>query len=67
VQAIEKTNRVGTMGRIQFHQGHQVIFGEDPNAEALACVIQWTKEGNRKIVYPPSIAEGEIELPLLPH
>lgn len=67
VQAIEKTNRIGTMGRIQFHQGHQVIFGEDPNAEALACVIQWTKEGNRKIVYPPSIAEGEIELPLLPH
>jgi branched-chain amino acid transport system substrate-binding protein len=63
VLAIEKTNRLGSMGRIQFHQGHQTIFGEDPKVEALACVIQWTKEGHRTIVYPPSIAEGEIELP----
>jgi branched-chain amino acid transport system substrate-binding protein len=65
IPAIEKTNRIGAMGRIQFHRGHQVIFGEDPQAEALACVIQWTKEGHRRIVYPPSIAEGTIELPQL--
>lgn len=65
VQAIEKTDRLGSMGRIRFHRGHQVIFGEDPQTEALACVIQWTKEGHRRIVYPPSIAEGEIRLPQL--
>jgi branched-chain amino acid transport system substrate-binding protein len=65
IPAIEKTNRVGAMGRIRFHRGHQVIYGENPREEALACVIQWTKEGRRTIVYPPSIAEGEIELPSL--
>lgn len=63
VSALEDANRVGVMGRIIFHKGHQVIFGQDPEKEAVACVIQWTKEGRRKIVYPTSIAEGEIELP----
>ena len=64
VRALEKTDRVGVMGRIRFHPGHQVIFGKDPSQEALACVFQWTTDGKRKIVYPPSIAEGEVELPV---
>jgi len=63
VLALEKTDRVGAIGRIKFHKGHQVIFGRNPNKEALACIIQWTEEGKRRIVFPPSIAEGEIELP----
>ncbi|HOP46236.1 MAG TPA: ABC transporter substrate-binding protein [Desulfobacteraceae bacterium] len=63
VTCLEETDRVGAMGRIKFHKGHQTLFGEDPEAEALACVIQWTKEGKRKIIYPLSIAEGDIELP----
>jgi branched-chain amino acid transport system substrate-binding protein len=63
IQELEKTDRQGAMGRIRFHRGHQVIFGEDPYEEALACVIQWTGEGGRRVVYPPSIAEGEIALP----
>ena len=63
IRALEKTDRQGVMGRIRFHRGHQVIFGEDPFQEALACVIQWTDQGKRRVVYPPSIAEGEIVLP----
>jgi len=63
VTALEKTDRIGVMGRIRFNKGHQVIFGKDPAEESLACVIQWTADGKRKIVYPPSVAEGEIELP----
>ena len=63
VTALEKTDRIGAMGRIKFHKGHQVIFGKDPHEEAVACIVQWTKKGNRKIVYPPAIAEGKIELP----
>lgn len=63
VSALEKTDRIGVMGRIRFNQGHQAFFGKDPKEEALACVIQWTGEGRRKIVYPPCIAEGEIKLP----
>jgi len=63
IEALERTDRQGAMGRIRFHRSHQVIFGEDPYEEALACVIQWTDRGERRVVYPPSIAEGEIELP----
>jgi branched-chain amino acid transport system substrate-binding protein len=63
VAALESTDRTGVMGRIRFHRGHQVIFGNDPGEDALACIFQWQKDGRRKIVYPLSVAEGEIELP----
>jgi branched-chain amino acid transport system substrate-binding protein len=63
VKALKMTNRRGVMGRIRFHRGQQVVFGVDPEEEALACVIQWTNDGKRRVVYPPSIAEGPIEPP----
>lgn len=63
VEELEKTDRRGVMGRIRFHKGHQVVYGEDPEEEALACLIQWTGDGQRRIVYPPSIAEAEIRHP----
>ncbi len=63
VRALEATDRVGCMGRLRFHRGHQAFFGDDPAREALAAVIQWTPEGRRRIVFPPAIAEGDIELP----
>ncbi len=63
IRALEETDRRGVMGRVRFHRSHQVIFGEDPAEEALACVIQWTGRGTRRVVYPPSIAEGEIRRP----
>lgn len=66
VTALETTDRTGVMGRIRFHRGHQVIFGEDLANDALACVIQWDRTGQRKIVYPLSISDGDIELPLAP-
>ncbi len=63
VTALESTDRTGAMGRVRFHRGHQVIFGNDPKRDALACIFQWQKDGRRKIVYPLSIADGEIILP----
>jgi branched-chain amino acid transport system substrate-binding protein len=60
---LEKTDRSGAMGRIRFHRGHQVVYGTDPQKQSLACAIQWSREGTRRVVYPESIAEGEIELP----
>ena len=63
VSALGNTDRKGVMGRIRFHRGHQVVFGNNPEKDALACVFQWTDDGRRKIVYPPSIAEGVISLP----
>jgi branched-chain amino acid transport system substrate-binding protein len=63
VSSLEETDRLGVMGRIRFNDGHQAIFGKDPSQEALACVIQWREGGERRIVYPPAVAEGEIALP----
>lgn len=61
VATLEASDRQGAMGRMRFHKGHQIIFGTDPQQEAVVCLFQWTPDGKRQIVYPPSIAEGEIE------
>lgn len=63
VAALEKTDRKGAMGRIRFGKDHQVVYGNDPEVEALGCMIQWREPGERVIVYPPSVAEAKIELP----
>ena len=61
--ALERTDRRGVMGRVRFHQGRQAVFGPDPEETAVGCLVQWTSEGRRRIVYPPALAEGEIESP----
>ncbi len=63
VAQIEKTDRKGVMGRIRFDEGHQVVYGTDPAETAVGAFFQWTDDGRRKIVYPKSLAEGEIVLP----
>ena len=63
VAEIEKTDRKGVMGRIRFDEGHQVVYGTDPAETAVGAFFQWTEDGKRKIVYPKSLAEGEITLP----
>ncbi|MBW1868574.1 MAG: ABC transporter substrate-binding protein, partial [Deltaproteobacteria bacterium] len=63
VAALEKTDKMGVMGRIKFDKGHQVIYGTDPEKTAVAAFFQWTEDGKRKIVYPSSVAEGKIVLP----
>jgi branched-chain amino acid transport system substrate-binding protein len=63
VTEIEKTDRQGVMGRIKFDEGHQVVYGTDPAEAAVGAFFQWSDDGIRKIVYPKSIAEGEIVLP----
>jgi len=61
--ALEETDRRGVMGRLMFHRGHQAIFGENPHKDVLGCVAQWQAPGNRVIVYPSTIADGQITLP----
>jgi branched-chain amino acid transport system substrate-binding protein len=65
VDELERTDRRGVMGRIRFHRGHQAVFGQDPGQHAVGCLMQWTPDGHRKIVYPESLAEGEIAPPAL--
>ena len=63
VAEIKKTDRRGVMGRIQFDEGHQAIFGMDPDKAAVACVFQWSEQGDRINVFPEAIADGKIKLP----
>jgi len=63
VAELQKTDRMGVMGRIKFDEGHQVVYGMDPKETAVGLVFQWTEDGNRKIVFPEPIAEATIQLP----
>jgi branched-chain amino acid transport system substrate-binding protein len=61
--ALEQADHQGVIGRIKFNEGHQAIYGNDPQETAVGCMFQWNDDGSRTIVFPPAIAEGEIELP----
>jgi branched-chain amino acid transport system substrate-binding protein len=63
VAEIKKTDRKGIMGRIRFDEGHQAVFGMDPNEAAVACVFQVTENGDRVNVFPESLADAKIKLP----
>jgi branched-chain amino acid transport system substrate-binding protein len=63
VKSLVKTNRQGVMGRLRFHRGQQAVFGADPQKSAVGCVFQWTTNGERRVVFPSSIAQGGFDLP----
>jgi branched-chain amino acid transport system substrate-binding protein len=63
VAELKKTDRKGVMGRIQYDEGNQVVYGTDPNENAIGLVFQWTEDGQRKIVFPAAVAEAKIQLP----
>jgi len=63
VDALEKTDLMGVYGRIRFNpKNHQVIPAADPKEGAVGTILQW-QAGKRIVVYPKSIATGEIQLP----
>jgi branched-chain amino acid transport system substrate-binding protein len=63
VTALEQTDMMGVYGRIRFNpKNHQVIPAADPKEGAVGTVLQW-QAGKRIVVYPKSIATGEIKLP----
>ena len=63
VAELKKTDRKGVMGRIRYDEGNQAVYGTDPNEDAIGLVFQWTEDGQRKIVFPESVAEAKIQLP----
>jgi branched-chain amino acid transport system substrate-binding protein len=63
VEELEKTDRVGVMGRIKFDEGHQAIYDMDPESSAIGAVFQWNSDGTRSIVFPPALADSKIKLP----
>jgi len=63
VKAMEETDLMGVYGRIRFDpKSHQVIPSTDPKEGAVGSILQW-QDGKRVVVYPKSIATGEILLP----
>ncbi len=63
VAALEKTDLMGVYGRIRFDpKSHQVIPSLDPKEGAVGTIFQW-QAGKRVVVFPKSIAMGEIKLP----
>jgi branched-chain amino acid transport system substrate-binding protein len=63
VSALEQTDMMGVYGRTRFNpKNHQVIPAADPKDGAVGTVLQW-QAGKRIVVYPKSIATGEIKLP----
>jgi branched-chain amino acid transport system substrate-binding protein len=63
VAALQKTDRMGVLGRARFNEGNQIIYGNDPSETALGCMFQWSEQGKRIPVFPTSIAAGKIQLP----
>jgi branched-chain amino acid transport system substrate-binding protein len=63
VDALEKTDMVGVYGRIRFDpKNHQIVPAMDPKEGAVGSIFQW-QAGKRIVVFPKSIATGEILLP----
>jgi len=63
VGALEKTDMMGVYGRIKFDpKNHQVIPSVNPEEGAVGTIFQWQAE-KRVVVFPKSIAMGEIKLP----
>ncbi len=63
VDAIRATSMDGAAGHITFGEDNQAVYGTDPATTSMAIAFQWVEPGRRVIVFPPSVAEGEIQLP----
>ncbi|MBU2578040.1 ABC transporter substrate-binding protein, partial [Patescibacteria group bacterium] len=63
VAELEKTDRIGVLGRVKFDEGHQAVYGFNPQETCVSTVFQWTDSGERVIVFPETIADGKIQLP----
>ncbi len=63
ISALEKTDMMGTYGRVKFDpKSHQIIENGDPNETAVSMWAQWL-DGKRVIVFPEKIATRGLELP----
>jgi branched-chain amino acid transport system substrate-binding protein len=63
IPALEKTDMMGTYGRVEFDpKNHQIIENGDPKETAVGMWAQWM-DGKRVIVFPDKIAAKGLELP----
>jgi len=63
IPALEKTDMMGTYGRVKFDpKNHQIIENGDPKETAVGMWAQWI-DGKRTIVFPDKIATKSLEMP----
>jgi branched-chain amino acid transport system substrate-binding protein len=63
VKALRLTDLMGVYGRIRFDPvSNQVIPSLDPEEGAVGTIFQW-QDKERIVVFPPTIANGEVKLP----
>ena len=61
--ALEQTDMMSVYGRIRFNPtDHQVRASYDPQEGAVSTWFQW-QDGQRVVVWPPTIATGTISVP----
>jgi branched-chain amino acid transport system substrate-binding protein len=60
IAALEKTDFVGTRGRVQFDALHEV---RDGPGFVNNLFVQWQADGNRVVVWPPALATGKMISP----
>jgi branched-chain amino acid transport system substrate-binding protein len=59
VTELEATDRTGAQGRLTFNENHDVVYGAgDPSKGVVPLYFQFTPEGEKKVVYPEALAEG---------
>jgi branched-chain amino acid transport system substrate-binding protein len=62
VAQLEKTDMDGVVGHLVFNKTHGVPYGDDLKTGGVSLAFQW-RNGKRVVVFPETIAEGQIELP----
>ena len=60
IKELEKTDYIGTRGRVQFDDLHEVKDGPGFVNELF---VQWQNEGKRVVVWPKEIATGKMISP----
>jgi branched-chain amino acid transport system substrate-binding protein len=60
IKALEQTDYVGVRGRVQFDDLHEVKDGPGFVNELF---VQWQQNGERKVIWPKSVANGKMIAP----
>jgi len=63
IPALEKTDMMGTYGRVKFDpKSHQIIENGNPKEPAVGMWAQWI-DGKRTVVFPDKIATQSLQIP----
>ena len=62
IAALEKTDYMSINGRVRFDKNHMAVYSSNPAEGMVSNWFQWIA-GKRVTIWPPSIADSEIQIP----